>query len=117
VRRPVVFVAVLLCAAALAVPALAGSGGHARSAAATVKIGDNFFKPRSKRLGHPGSVTWKWKGHRKHNVFFIKAPKGGKPKNCGARKKGSCTRKLKKKGTYRYVCTFHGTMTGKIRVL
>jgi plastocyanin len=106
----------MLCAAALAVPALAGSGGQAHSAAATVKIGDNFFKPRSKSLGRPGSVTWKWRGHRKHNVLFIKAPKGAKPKRCGARKKGSCTRKLKKRGTYRYVCTFHGTMTGKIRV-
>ena len=111
--RPFVFLAVLLCAVAVAVPALAGES-HSSSNAIAVK--DNFFKPKSKSFSKPTSVTWKWKGHRKHNVFFTKAPKGAKPKRCGTRKSGSCTRKLKKAGTYRYVCTIHGSMTAKVTI-
>ena len=108
------FVVALLCSAAVAVPAIAGQGASAASS--TVKLGDNFFKPRSKSFSKPTSVTWKWTGHRRHNVHFTKAPKGGKPRNCGSRKSGSCKRRLKKRGTYRYVCTFHGSMTGKVRI-
>jgi plastocyanin len=108
------FVAVLLCTAALAVPAIAGQGTSAASR--SIGVNDNFFKPRSKSFSNPTSVTWKWKGNRTHNVHFTKAPKGAKPRNCGARKTGSCKRKLKKRGTYRYVCTFHGSMTGKVRI-
>jgi plastocyanin len=113
--RPFAFVAVLLCAAAVAVPAVAGQGTSAASK--TIKVGDNFFKPRSKTFNGATSVTWKWTGHRRHNVHFTKAPRGvKKPRGCGARKSGKCTRKLKKKGTYRYVCVFHGSMTGKVRI-
>jgi plastocyanin len=112
--RPFAFLAVLVCAAAIAVPAVAGQS-HS-SASRVIAVKDNFFKPRSKSFSKPTSVTWKWKGHRKHNVRFTKAPKGAKPKNCRAQKSGSCKRKLKKKGTYRYICVFHGSMAGKVRI-
>jgi plastocyanin len=111
--RATVFVAVLLCAAALAVPALGGEADSSGSKSIAVK--DNFFKPRKTSVNGATSVTWKWKGHRRHNVRFTKAP-GKKPKGCGSRRSGKCTRKLKRRGTYRYICTFHGSMTAKIRV-
>jgi plastocyanin len=112
--RPIVAAGVFLCAAALAVPASAGEDATAASKA--IAVHDNYFKPRSTSVGGPTFVTWKWRGHRKHNVYFTQAPKHAKPKNCGTRKTGSCTRKLRKAGTYRYVCTIHGSMTAKIRV-
>ena len=111
--RSLAFVAVLLCAAALAVPALAGDAGSAQSRSVAVR--DNFFSPRSKTFSRATSVTWKWRGHRRHNVKFIKAP-GAKPRRCGTRRSGRCTRRLRRRGTYRYVCTLHGSMTGKVRI-
>jgi plastocyanin len=112
--RATVFVAALLCAAALAVPALAGEGASS-AASRSIAVKDNFFKPKRTSVNGTTSVTWKWRGNRRHNVHFTKAP-GKDPKNCGTRRSGKCTRKLRKHGTYRYVCTIHGSMTGKVRI-
>jgi plastocyanin len=112
--RATVFVAAILCAAALAVPALGGEGASS-SASKSIAVKDNFFKPKRTTLNGATFVTWKWRGNRRHNVHFTKAP-GKDPRNCGTRRSGNCTRKLKRAGVYRYLCTLHGSMTGKIRI-
>ena len=69
-------------------------------------------------VGKGDTVKFAWRGEDMHNVKFTKAPKGAKkPRKCGTRTNGSCKRKLKAAGTYKYVCTLHEPgMKGKIRV-
>ncbi|MEJ7750184.1 MAG: hypothetical protein WKF32_01885 [Thermoleophilaceae bacterium] len=37
------------------------------------------------------------------------------PRSCALRRRGSCTRRLRRRGTYRFLCSVHAGMTGKIR--
>jgi plastocyanin len=49
-------------------------------------------------------------------VFFYAAPDDAKPRKCSLRSSGACVRSFRKKGTYRYVCTRHGSMAGTVKV-
>ncbi len=100
--------------ALLAIAALALPGPHAASR--TVAIGDNWFKPRIVAVKKGGSVTWAWRGHRRHNVFFYSGPRAGRPRSCSARRRGTCTRRFRRTGSYGYACVLHGTMVGAVRV-
>jgi plastocyanin len=113
--RKAIAVGALIGVAALAAPAF---GGDAETSAnKDVKVGDNFFKPRSATINRGDTVTWKWVGKRRHNVRF--SSKSGRPSGCGpisGTKTGKCKRAFKKAGTFGYQCTLHGSMTGKVKV-
>jgi plastocyanin len=112
--------ALLLAAAAPASLAPHGQAADApparaaRAAATPVSIGDNYFKPRKVRVRRGASVTWRWRGSRRHNVYFTSGTR--RPRTCAARRTGRCTRRFGRAGVYGYVCTFHGSMTGRVVV-
>ena len=101
--------ATLLALLALAAP----TPGIATS---RVSIVDNAFKPRSAAVNKGSALTWAWKGHRRHNVYFYSGPRAGRPRNCSSRRSGTCKRRFRRAGSYGYVCTLHGTMVGSVRV-
>jgi plastocyanin len=92
----------VLAAAALAIPALA--------ATRSVKIGDNYFV-RSRGVPtvtvRRGSVVrWVWKGKSIHNVTVTRGPKKFRS---STRRKGTFSVKVTRVGTYKIVCTIHGS--------
>jgi plastocyanin len=83
-----------------AVSALASSGK-------TVKVGDNFFGPKTLTVGRGAKVTWHWAGVLRHNVVVHTGPTFFSSKT---QVRGSFSRTFTKKGTYRLVCTIHPSM-------
>ena len=93
--------------AALAIPAF--------GATRTIKIGDNFFKPRTVTVKRGTKVVWKWTGTAPHNVTVTSGPKKFHSK---IQTSGTFTAIPHKKGTYRIVCSIHAPamkMTLKVR--
>ena len=80
----------------------------APAAAATknVKVGDDFFvksgKPRTVAVAKGTTVKWNWKGSDQHNIVVQKGPKTFQS---ALKSKGSFQRKLKKRGTYKIICS------------
>jgi plastocyanin len=83
-------------------------------AKATVVLKDIEFKPAAVSLKRGGTVTFAWKdGDTPHNV----TPTGAKRfKRLATRKAGSASVRFPRAGTYRYVCTIHPGMDGRIVV-
>ena len=88
-------------AAVIAVPAFA--------ATAHVKVADDVFKGKSVTIRKGSSVKWTWVGNNPHNVKF----KGFTSKTMV---NGTYTHRFRKTGTFRYRCTIHSGMTGKVVV-
>lgn len=86
---------------AVAAPALA--------ATKTVKVADDLFKASVVKIHKGDTVTWKWTGNNPHNVTFrsfaSKTQVNGRYKHRFARR-----------GSFRYVCTIHSGMIGKVVV-
>jgi plastocyanin len=107
----------VLCGAALvcAAPALAAPSKK------TVKVGDNFFAPKSLTVDRNATITWKWPGADEagdvHDVALTRGPKGVKKfQSEAAATDYTYRRKLTKSGTYKLVCTLHEEMRMTIRV-
>jgi plastocyanin len=108
-RPPVAISAItaLLVSAVLAASAFA--------ATKTVSIGDNFFKPRTVSVKKGTTVKWVWKGKSPHNVTVRSGPTKFTSRT---QTKGTFSKKLSKKGTYKIICTIHGavqSLTIKVR--
>jgi len=88
----------------------------AAAAPGPVTVSDRGFRPRRIVVERGQAVTWAWKGRRRHDVYFWSGPRRGRPLGCGRRRTGTCTRRFRVAGTYDYVCTLHGSMTGRVRV-
>jgi plastocyanin len=86
----------IMAAGAVAVPAL--------SATKTVQVKDNFFAPKKLSVTAGTTVRWAWRGSAPHNVVVTKGPLKFKSKTIT---KGSYSRRVTRKGTYRIVCTIH----------
>lgn len=95
----------------------AGGGGlyasTAASGATTVGVKDDFFSPKSATVSKNATVNFRWSGRAPHNVTVTSGPVKFHSKT---QTSGSYKRKLSKKGTYKFECTIHDGMTGKIRV-
>ena len=105
---------IALATVAAVPPVLADSSPLAHAAAKRVVVGDNFFRPRSSTIRRGGTVRWAWRGHNRHNVVFVSGRR--RPRACRAQRRGSCTRRFRRAGSYRYICVFHPNMRGTIRV-
>jgi plastocyanin len=70
----------------------------------SVKIGDDFFKPKTVTVSKGTTVKWNWTGSRKHNVLVQKGPRHFQS---ALKSSGSFSRKLKKRGTYKIICSIH----------
>ena len=100
--------------AGLAVVAGAGLlASTAASGATTVRVKDFSFSPASVTVNPGSTVTFRWAGRAPHNVTVTSGPVRFKSTT---KTKGSYRRKLSRKGTYRFVCTVHPNMKGRVRV-
>jgi plastocyanin len=97
--------ACLVSAALLAIPALA--------ATRTVTVKDDKFGPTSLTVTRGTTVTWVWRGHRLHNVAVTSGPSRF---TSPSKTRGSFSRRLTKRGTYRLLCEFHPFMRMTVRV-
>ena len=87
----------------------------------TVKVGDNFYTPKTLTVSKGTTVTWKWPGFDQagdvHDVSLKSGPKGVKKFHSDeAATDYSFKRKLTVPGTYKIVCTLHEDMRMTIRV-
>ena len=89
---------VLILVLALAAPA----------AARDITIGDDYFVRAGSaptiKVDKGTTVTWKWAGRREHNVVVQSGPTSFQSK---LKKSGSYSRKLRRVGKYRIVCSIH----------
>jgi plastocyanin len=102
---------------ALLVSATPAFGGAKK----TVKVGDNFYTPRTLTVSKGTTVTWKWPGFDEagdvHDVKLKSGPKGVKKfQSEAASTDYAYKRKLTVAGTYKLVCTLHEEMTQTIKV-
>jgi plastocyanin len=93
----------------------------APAAAATrnVKIGDDYFvragSPPTVSVSKGTTVKWNWTGSRQHNVVVRSGPASFQSP---LKRSGSYKRKLRRKGTYKIVCSIHApdmAMTLKVK--
>jgi plastocyanin len=87
-------------------PALAG-------ATRMVSVRDNVFRPSSLTARAGDTVVWRWAGRAPHNVRVSSGPQ-----RFGSRiqTRGSYRRTVRRRGTYRIVCTIHPGMRMTLRV-
>ena len=106
-RAPGLLVACAMGAAAVPVAAAPAAGK-------TVTLRNIAFAPKNLSVTRNTTVTFAWRdGDTAHNVVS----KGTRRfKSIGIRETGSQSRKFTKAGTYRYVCTLHPGMAGRITV-
>jgi plastocyanin len=90
----------VLIVAVSAVSAFASSGK-------AVKVGDNYYGPKTLKVGKGTKVTWNWVGVLKHNVVVHQGPSSFSSKT---QVRGSYGHTFTKKGTYQLVCTIHPSM-------
>lgn len=92
-----VVVAVLAATALAVAPSTAQE--RARSAAVTVRVGDNFFS-RNVSIRRRGVVRWVWVGEDFHNV------RGGGARS-RTQRRGSYSYRFRRVGRFRIICTLH----------
>ena len=110
-RRKLALVASLAAAVILAI-----TSGAAGRATKTVDVGDNFFDPDVMKIKKNDKVAFNWVGVEEHDVALGKGP--GKFFNSGptAEPGVNFTKKFKKTGKYKLICTLHGEMKMTLRV-
>ena len=79
----------------------------------TIKLGDNFFKPKSETVSKGTTVTWDWTGKAPHNVTVVSGPQKFRST---VQTSGTFTHKMTKAGTYKIVCTIHPGMDLTLKV-
>jgi plastocyanin len=99
--------------AAVAVAAIAAVPGSASAATKSVTIDDFRFSPASLSVAKGTKVKWRFADTAAHNVTVTSGPaKFASPD----KRSGTFTRKLRKAGTYKIVCTLHSGMRQTITV-
>ena len=95
------------------------TAGPALSKTKSVEVDDNYFvhegKPSTVSVKAGSKVKWEWEGKSTHNVTVTKGPVKFHSKD---KTSGSYTKTLRKKGTYKIVCTIHAPdmrMTLKVK--
>ena len=96
--------------AALIVPAVGGAAGT------TVKLGDDFFSPDKKTVSKGTTVRFKWIGTNDHNVVKQSGPGGSFASETTDEPGVNFTKKFKKVGKYKIVCTIHDEMKLTLKV-
>ena len=98
--------------ALLATAGLAVAAVPAYAATKTVEVDDNRFSPSSVTVKKGTVVKWRWVGDAPHNVVVVKGPRKF---SSSLKRSGTYRRKLRRKGTYRIVCTIHPGMDMRVR--
>jgi plastocyanin len=76
----------------------------AGAATRSVKIGDDFFKPKTVTVSKGTTVKWNWRGSHAHNVRVRRGPRHFQS---AVKRSGSFKRKMRVRGTYRIICSIH----------
>ena len=76
----------------------------AAAATKSVKVRDNSFKPKTVTVAKGTTVKWNWVGNHSHNVTVTKGPVHFQS---ALKSSGSFKRKMRKRGTYKIICTIH----------
>jgi plastocyanin len=100
----------------IALAAIAVALAPTAHAAATknVAVRDDFFRAKSITVNKGTRVRWVWKDKGAHNVAVQKGPAKF---SSSIQTKGTYSKKLTKKGTYRILCTVHApSMKMTVRV-
>jgi plastocyanin len=92
--------AISLVIAAVLVPS-------AFAATSTVKVKDDFFKPKRVEIEKGDKVTWRWKGSNIHNVALKKPGKKRIAVASEFKTEGKFTHKFRRVGTWRVLCETH----------
>lgn len=92
-------------AAVIAATLAVGASG---ANAATVKVKNYKFSPGTVKINKGDKVTWKFV-QGKHNVK-------GKGFKSPVQRSGKYSHKFTQKGTFKYRCTLHSGMDGKVKV-
>jgi plastocyanin len=102
-------------ALAAAATLLIGAGASGR-ATTTVQVADDFFDPSRVKISKRDKIAFEWVGTNEHDIAKTKGPgpffESGPITGTGV----LYTRRFKKAGTYRLICTLHEDMTMKVRV-
>lgn len=100
---------VIAAAAVAALSAMLVTGGASgASAPIAVSAQDDFFDPAKVAIGQGEKVTWTNDGSEDHTVKF----KGDKNKVFAPGE--SVSKRFKDTGRFKYHCTLHAGMTGKV---
>ena len=91
-------------AIAVAIPAFA---------ATTVRVDDDVFRPSSKTVSKGTTVRWRWVGDDPHNVTVRKGPAKF---HSSTKRSGTFSKTMRRRGTYKIVCTIHPGMGMTLRV-
>lgn len=97
-----------LLIAILAAGLLGGMSSQASGATHSVRIGDDWFVREGRaptvEVAKGDQVRWRWTGRHEHNVQVRRGPASFQS---SLKTDGTYTRKLRKRGTYRIVCSIH----------
>lgn len=105
----------MACLGAVAVLAAFGSSAGARGSF-TVKLDDDFFAPSSKTVKKGTKVKFKWVGNDAHSVAKRRGPGGSFNSGLTDDRGVNFTKKFKKAGTYKLICTIHDQMKMTLKV-
>jgi plastocyanin len=92
------------------------ASGAAGRATTTVQVADDFFDPTRVKISKKDKIAFEWVGTNEHDIAKTKGPG---PSFDSGPKTGTgvlYTRKFKKAGTYRLICTLHQNMKMKVLV-
>ena len=95
-------------AAAFAAAAVPAVSALASTPTKQIRVGDNFFKPKTVTIKRGTRVTWAWHSFGiRHNVTVKSGPARfhSRPVVYG----GTFSHLFTKKGTYHLICTLHPT--------
>jgi plastocyanin len=106
----------LATAASLAVAGILVIASGAAGKTTTVDLGDNFFDPTKKTIQKNDKVAFNWTGVEVHTVAKAAGP-GGYFESDETREPGvNFTKKFKKTGKYKLICTLHSEMKMTLKV-
>jgi len=110
-KRSLIAVAGLALVAAPVGATTAGVAGAASTKTVTIK--NIRYSPSAVTVAKGGKVRWVWgDGSIRHDVRFS----NGGLKRSPLQSKGSYTLTFRRNGTYRYFCSVHGEMKGRVTV-
>ncbi len=95
--------------------ALLGASAGARSSF-KVKLGDDFFSPDEATIAAGTKVKFDWIGDDEHNVVKKKGPGGFFESGTTDAGGVNFTKKFKKPGRYKLICSVHDEMKMKLKV-
>jgi plastocyanin len=97
-----------VCLVGLAGTAVAAAAVPALAATRSVTVGDDYFVRKGSAptvtVKRGTTVRWVWRGKSPHNVTVRRGPVRFKSTT---KRRGTYSRRLTRRGTYRIVCTVH----------